>query len=200
MQESMLCTRALLVLAQLSVAACFAPTATLHTVVPPSHTVVPPSRAIVVASFIDDFVKKASDAIGSNEKGFGLGYSKDERRARASHILFSFEDYPEDAEVSGEKMAEALKAKILDPANEEFTFEFVATKFSSCSTGSAGGDMGSFQRGDMVAEIDKAVFDVRDDVPIGRLQGPIKTVRTRLTRRDSNPRPLSLRHFACLSA
>ena len=40
----------------------------------------------------------------------------------------------------------------------------------------------------------------RDDVPIGRLQGPIKTVRTRLTRRDSNPRPLSLRHFACLSA
>ena len=73
-------------------------------------------------------------------------------------------------------MARALKAKILDPDEEQFTFEFVAEKFSACPSREQGGDLGVFSRGDMVPEFDQAVFEVQEDVPIGTLQGPIKTV------------------------
>ena len=127
----------------------------------------------VTASILDDIVKGASDWFGEQEKGFGiLTYSEDKRTARASHILFSFDAYPEDATPNGEAMAKALKAKI---ESEEYTFEFVAEKFSACSSAEQGGDLGTFKRGAMVPEFDKAVFEVDEAVPIGTLQGPIKT-------------------------
>ena len=47
--------------------------------------------------FVNDFVKDMADKFGEQEKGFGLlTYSKDERTAQASHILLSFEAYPDD--------------------------------------------------------------------------------------------------------
>ena len=42
-----------------------------------------------------------ADKFGEQEKGFGLlTYSKDERTAQASHILLSFEAYPDDRSAS----------------------------------------------------------------------------------------------------
>ena len=85
------------------------------------------------------------------------------------------EDYPEDADIDGFKMAAALKEKILA---EDFTFEFVAEKFSACSSGASGGDVGTFGRGTMVPEFDAAVFDIdkTEPTPLGTILGPIKTV------------------------
>ena len=124
---------------------------------------------------IDGIVKGLADKFSENEKGFGLlKYSIDERTAQASHILFSLEDYPDDAEVDGMKMAAALKQKIEDG---EFTFEFVAEKFSGDPTSSEkGGNLGTFKRGAMVPEFDEAVFKVDDDVPLGTLIGPVRTI------------------------
>ena len=64
-------------------------------------------------------IQGVSDAISDERTGFGalngkngfgrkLGFG-DQRTVRASHILFSFEDYPDG---DGEAMADALKAKI----------------------------------------------------------------------------------------
>lgn len=93
--------------------------------------------------------------------------------ARASHVLLSFDDYPEGGGsdgVTGEMMGNALKEKIL---SGEYTFELVAEKFSGCPSGDNGGDLGAVKQGAMVPEFDAAVFDAA--VPIGTIQGPIKT-------------------------
>ena len=143
----------------------------------------PPRRAAAKCGLLDDIVKGAADAFSSPDSitakdgllGGALGYSRDDRTARASHILFSFEAYPENGGedgVTGEVMAEALKQKI---EAEEFTFEFVAEKFSGCTSAAQGGDLGTFKRGDMVPEFDKAVFDLSVAGPLGTIQGPVKT-------------------------
>jgi len=124
--------------------------------------------------FINKNVKRLADSFSENEKGFGLlTYSKDDRTAQASHILLSFEDYPDDGELDGMTMGKALKQKILDG---ELSFELVAEKFSACASAEKGGDLGTFKRGDMVEPFDEAVFKVDEAVPIGSLQGPIRTV------------------------
>lgn len=130
--------------------------------------------AVPTASFIDNIVKGLADKF-TVRTSFGLlRYSTDERTAQASHTLFSFEDYPDDAEVDGMKMATALKQKIEDG---EFTFELVAENFSADpSSADKGGDLGIFQRGAMVPEFDEAVFKVDDEVPLGTLIGPVRTV------------------------
>ena len=126
------------------------------------------------AGFLDNIITGAADKFGEAEKGFGLlRYSEDVRTARASHILLSFEDYPDDAELDGMRMGAALKQKILDG---DLSFELVAEKFSACPSAQKGGDLGSFKRGDMVPAFDEAVFKVDEAVPIGTLQGPIRTV------------------------
>lgn len=123
---------------------------------------------------LDGIIKGIADKFSENEPGFGmLKYSQDTRTARASHILLSNEEYPLDADPSALSMAKALKDKI---ESGEFTFELVAEKFSACSSSEKGGDLGTFKRGDMVPEFDQAVFEVKEDEPIGTLLGPIKTV------------------------
>ena len=125
--------------------------------------------------FVNDFVKDMSDKFGENEKGVGLlKYSTDERTAQASHILLSFEAYPDDSECDGMLMGNALKQKILDG---ELSFELVADKFSACPSAEKGGDLGTFKRGDMVLAFDAAVFNIggEDAAPIGAVQGPIRT-------------------------
>ena len=98
--------------------------------------------------FINKSVKDIANWFGENEKGFGLlKYSTDERTAQASHILLSFEDYPDDGECDGMRMGKALKEKILEG---ELSFELVAEKFSACASSEKGGDLGTFKRGDMV--------------------------------------------------
>merc|ERR1719162_825732 len=114
--------------------------------------------------------------------GFGLlTYSKDERTAQASHILLSFEAYPDDSECDGMLMGGALKQKILDG---ELTFELVAEKFSACSSAEKGGDLGTFKRGAMVPAFDEAVFNSGDgeSAPIGTVQGYHHPSQVPLTR------------------
>lgn len=75
---------------------------------------------------------------------------------RASHLL-----------VESQKMAEECRQEILAGA----TFDEVAKRVSKCPSGSRGGDLGYFVRGQMVPQFDKAAFEL----PIGELSQPVQT-------------------------
>ena len=77
-------------------------------------------------------------------------------KIRASHILVKTED-----EVNN------LKSQIDDGAD----FASLAREHSDCPSGAEGGDLGSFGHGAMVAEFDKAAFDLE----VGDVSGSIKT-------------------------
>lgn len=53
----------------------------------------------------------------------------------------------------------------------EKTFEEAAKEFSTCPSGAKGGDLGSFGKGQMVPEFEKAAFEAE----IGKIVGPVKT-------------------------
>ncbi|WOO43743.1 peptidylprolyl isomerase [Rubellicoccus peritrichatus] len=76
--------------------------------------------------------------------------------ASARHIL-----------VASEQECEDLKTKIEGGAS----FADLAKEHSKCPSGSSGGDLGTFQQGQMVPEFDKVVFN--DEV--GKVHGPVKT-------------------------
>lgn len=77
-------------------------------------------------------------------------------RASARHIL-----------VDNEAQCTSLKAEIEGGAD----FAAIAKQHSKCPSGSQGGDLGSFGRGQMVKEFDEVVFSAE----IGKVQGPVKT-------------------------
>ncbi|MGL5693017.1 MAG: peptidylprolyl isomerase [Peptostreptococcaceae bacterium] len=77
--------------------------------------------------------------------------------ASAKHIL-----------VDTEEKANDLLNKIT--ANE-VTFEAAASEHSSCPSKDAGGDLGTFERGQMVPEFDEAVFTMEK----GTVTGPVQT-------------------------
>lgn len=76
--------------------------------------------------------------------------------AAARHILVSTED-----------ACNELKSQIAGGAD----FAALAREHSTCPSGSRGGDLGEFSRGQMVREFDEVVFSA----PIGEVQGPVKT-------------------------
>ena len=77
--------------------------------------------------------------------------------ASAKHILVDTEENAND---------------ILNKINAgEVTFEAAATEHSSCPSKDAGGDLGTFERGQMVPEFDEAVFTMDK----GSITGPVKT-------------------------
>ncbi len=76
--------------------------------------------------------------------------------ATARHIL-----------VDSEEQCLALKQRIADGED----FADVARAHSSCPSGQAGGDLGSFRKGMMVPEFDQVVF--RDE--LNTVHGPVKT-------------------------
>jgi len=76
--------------------------------------------------------------------------------ATARHILVDSED-----------LCLTLKQNILGGAD----FADVAREHSNCPSGSEGGDLGSFGRGDMVREFDAVVFSA----PLNEVQGPVRT-------------------------
>lgn len=55
--------------------------------------------------------------------------------------------------------------------NGEKAFEAAAQEFSTCPSGSKGGDLGTFGRGQMVKEFEEAAFNAE----IGHVVGPVKT-------------------------
>lgn len=75
---------------------------------------------------------------------------------KASHIL-----------VDTKKQADLIKSKI---DNGE-CFETLAKKYSKCPSGQNGGDLGYFERGQMVQEFEDAAFNL----PVGKVSDPIHT-------------------------
>lgn len=75
---------------------------------------------------------------------------------KAKHILIS---ELEDAEYVYEKLQ----------AGE--SFEKLAYEFSECDTATNGGDLGSFRSGEMVAEFEKALYQIKT----GEISSPVKT-------------------------
>jgi peptidyl-prolyl cis-trans isomerase C len=78
-------------------------------------------------------------------------------KAAARHIL-----------VKTEKEANDLKSQIDGGAD----FAALAKKHSSCPSGKSGGDLGVFDKGDMVPEFDKVVFGA---LAINETSKPVKT-------------------------
>ena len=78
-------------------------------------------------------------------------------KATARHIL-----------LNNEKLARKLKKEII---SNEITFEKAAKKFSKCPSSKRGGNLGTFQKGDMVKEFDNVIFSQ----DLNKIHGPIKT-------------------------
>jgi len=78
------------------------------------------------------------------------------RTASARHIL-----------VADEATCEKLKTEIESGAD----FADLARRFSTCPSGSSGGDLGAFSPGDMVPEFDRVVFSGE----VGKVHGPVQT-------------------------
>ena len=83
-------------------------------------------------------------------------FQKDES-VRAKHIL-----------VDEEETCQEILAAI---QNGEKEFEEAAEEYSTCPSGQQGGDLGTFGRGQMVAEFEQAAFDAE----VGQIVGPVKT-------------------------
>jgi peptidyl-prolyl cis-trans isomerase C len=77
-------------------------------------------------------------------------------KIRASHILV-------------EKQSQALKA--LEELKAGADFRELARKYSICPSAKRGGDLGQFDRGQMVREFEQAAFTLR----IGEVSGPVRT-------------------------
>lgn len=75
---------------------------------------------------------------------------------KASHIL-----------VDTKAEADSIKSKIDNGAS----FESMAAKYSKCPSGKSGGDLGYFERGQMVPEFEDAAFAL----PVGKVSCPVKT-------------------------
>lgn len=75
---------------------------------------------------------------------------------RASHIL-----------VDTKTQAQDIKTQIDNGAS----FESMAKKHSKCPSKDQGGDLGYFERGQMVPEFEDAAFNL----PIGKVSEPVKT-------------------------
>lgn len=78
-------------------------------------------------------------------------------RASARHILVPTND-----------QALEIKKQIEDGAD----FAELAKQHSQCPSGKQGGDLGEFNKGDMVQEFDSVVFS---DLPVGQVSEPVQT-------------------------
>jgi peptidyl-prolyl cis-trans isomerase C len=76
---------------------------------------------------------------------------------QASHILVKFEKNADEATKAAKKAEiEGYRKDIIDGTND---FATVAAAHSDCPSGQKGGDLGSFGRGQMVPEFEKAAFE-----------------------------------------
>jgi len=84
--------------------------------------------------------------------------------AEASHILIASHD-----DATKEKLLD-FKTKINNDASQ---FAAIATKYSACPSKQRGGNLGTFNRGDMAPPFDRAVFD--SSSPMEQTIGPVET-------------------------
>ncbi len=90
----------------------------------------------------------------------------------ASHILLMYQG-------SMRSRATRSKDEALAKINEfksdidagNTSFEDIARKHSDCPSGSSGGDLGAFGRGQMVPEFDAVAFDLE----VGQMSGVVET-------------------------
>ena len=130
------------------------------------HSVHAARRSPAPASNLFESLGKIVDY---NKKYIGTAIAglTDSRTAQASHILLGFKDYSPEASLAE---AQSIKAQI---EAGELTFADAATQYSTCPSKAKGGSLGEFKRGAMVPEFDEVCFS--NEVPIGGLEGPVKT-------------------------
>lgn len=100
---------------------------------------------------------------------------KDYEQVKARHILIAFKGSPaaqagkpELTEEQAKAKAEEIKKKLEAGASFE---ELAKTESDDKGSGSRGGDLGAFSRGQMVEEFEKAAFDAK----AGQIVGPVRT-------------------------
>ena len=110
-------------------------------------------RKMIIAQ-AESLAKPTDEAIQAfyeeNKEGFAQGES-----VTASHILIKVEDSDDDAAKAAKReRIEGLRKQLQDGAD----FAELAKANSDCPSASAGGDLGSFGRGQMVPEFEDAAF------------------------------------------
>jgi len=133
---------------------------------------------------------KEEELVARYEKEKYLYERPEERHAR--HMLFRVDDI-KDIKLKKEKKAKALE--VLKRARQGEDFIQLAKTYSEGPTGSNGGDLGFFKRGEMVSSFDKVVFamkpgDISDLVesPFGYHIIKLEEVQPAMTRPFSSVR------------
>ena len=91
---------------------------------------------------------------------------------RASHILINHADAPQaNTHLSANDALEKINS-LRTEIESGTPFNQVATEHSDCPSSGQGGDLGSFGRGAMVPEFEKAAFDLE----VGGLSDVIETI------------------------
>jgi parvulin-like peptidyl-prolyl isomerase len=77
---------------------------------------------------------------------------------RASHILISYKGTPVTEATRSQAEAKKLAEDLLAKVRQGESFEDLARTYSDCPSAEAGGDLGFFPKGRMVAPFDQAAF------------------------------------------
>jgi peptidyl-prolyl cis-trans isomerase C len=113
---------------------------------------------VVLILFVISFFCYSNDSIYAKAKDLNVknGEVCMAQQVKASHIL-----------VPTKEKAIAIKEEVL----AGMSFEDAAETYSQCPSGKNGGDLGFFQKGQMVPEFEKVAFTL----PIGEVSEPVQT-------------------------
>ncbi|MDD3237188.1 MAG: peptidyl-prolyl cis-trans isomerase [Candidatus Gastranaerophilales bacterium] len=95
-------------------------------------------------------------SLNNSDYSKAIAFQTNCSQVKASHIL-----------VDSKEQAEIIKQKLDEGAN----FQLLAKEYSKCPSGTSGGDLGYFSRGQMVKEFENAAFNMN----IGEVSKPVKT-------------------------
>jgi peptidyl-prolyl cis-trans isomerase C len=129
-------------------------------------------RQITRYIFVKSVILKGMTATDEEAKAFYDGhpdYFKEPETVQASHILVKVDaNAPEAEQKAAQEKIERIAAELKkDPS----AFEEIAKKESDCPSKEQGGVLGSFGRGRMVEEFEKAAFAMKK----GEISAPVKT-------------------------
>lgn len=115
-----------------------------------------------------DYTKDVESMLQNIKKQYEM---KSGPKVQASHILIKIDETMTDekAKAKIEELKKELDATPAEKKNEKFAE--LAKNNSACSSKEEGGDLGTFGRGRMVPEFDKAAFEMK----VGEISAPVKT-------------------------